>query len=73
MLQKKCARLAAGAYKRTPTAALEKEIDIPPLLIYFQALALNYTKNTQNLDAEKLIQARCAAIKHRLCTGIPQE
>ncbi len=73
MLQKKCARLVAGAYKRTPTAALEKETDIPPLPIYFQALALNYAENTRNSDAEELIQARYIAIKHRLCTSTPQE
>ena len=68
-LQKKCTRLVIGAYKRTLTATLEKEIDIPPLPIYFQALALNYTKNTRNSDTEELIQARYVDIKHRLCTS----
>src|SRR5208282_5336861 len=72
-LQKKCARLVAGVYKRTLIATLKKEIDIPPLPIYFQALALNHAENTRNSDAEELIQARCATIKHRLCTGTPQE
>ncbi len=55
ILQKKCAQLIAGAYKRTLIATLKKETDIPPLLIYFQALELNHAKNTRNLDAEKLI------------------
>src|SRR5208282_978201 len=68
-LQTKYTRLVVGAYKRTPTATLEKETDIPPLPIYFQALAINHAENTRNSDAEKLIQARCAAIKNRLCTS----
>ncbi len=58
-----------GAYKWTLIATLEKETDIPPLLIYFQALALNHAENTRNSDVEKLIQARCIAIKHRLYTS----
>ena len=69
-LQNKCVRLIAGAYTRTPTAALQKETDTPPLSIYLQALALNYAENTRNSDVEKQIQTRCAQIKHRLLTGI---
>jgi len=65
-LQNKCVRMVAGAYKRTPTAALQKETEIPPLSIHLQALALSYAEKTRTTDTEKLIQARCAKIKSRL-------
>ena len=68
-LQNRCLRLVAGAYKRTPTAALEKELEIPPLPLYLQSLALTHVENTRNRSPEKEIQERCAKIRHRLLTG----
>jgi hypothetical protein len=68
-LQNKCVRLIAGAYRRTPRVALEKETGVPPLPIYLQALALNYADSAQYEDPQKQIQARCAQIRHRLLTG----
>ena len=72
-LQNKCVRLIAGAYKRTPTAALQKETEIPPLSIYLQALTLGYMENIQSTDVGKLIQACCTCIKHQLLTGTMRE
>lgn len=71
-LQNKCARLISGAFKRTPTVALQKETGIPPLPLYLQALALKHTDNTRNTGPEEQIQDRCAQIKHRLLTGAIQ-
>ena len=39
-LQNKCLRRITGGYKRTPTAALEREASIAPLDLYVQATAL---------------------------------
>src|SRR5256885_17022671 len=39
-LQTKCLRRATGAYKRTPTTALEREIAIPPIDLHIDMLAL---------------------------------
>jgi hypothetical protein len=72
-LQNKCVRLIAGAYKRTPTAALQKETEIPPLSIYLQSLALNYAETTRTTSVQESIQARYKLIKNRLCTGIARK
>ena len=37
LLQNKCLRLISGAYKHAPVAALEREIDVPPLPLSLQA------------------------------------
>jgi hypothetical protein len=40
-IQNKCLKRVTGGYKRTPTAALEREAQIQPLDIYCDALAMN--------------------------------
>jgi len=46
MVQNKCLRRITGAYKRTPTAALEREADIPPLDLHVETIALQRAEST---------------------------
>ena len=39
-IQNQCLRRVAGAYKRTPTAAVERETAIPPLDLYVDTIAM---------------------------------
>jgi hypothetical protein len=46
MVQNKCLRRITGGYKRTPTAALEREADIQPLDLYIETIALQRAEST---------------------------
>ena len=48
-IQNKCLKRIMGAYKRTPTAALNRELSVPPLRIHLQASALtHYAKSADH-------------------------
>ena len=47
-IQNKCLRRIAGAYKRTPTAAVERETVIPPLDLYINAIAMQQATTTEH-------------------------
>ena len=47
-LQNRCLRRVAGAYKRTPTAALERETDIPPIDLYIDKVATQHALSTRH-------------------------
>ena len=46
-VQNKCIRRVAGAYKRTPIAAVEREAEIPPLDLHADVVALRHAARTQ--------------------------
>ena len=48
VVQNKCLRKITGGYKRTPSAALEREAGIPPLDLYTEATALQRAASTAN-------------------------
>jgi len=58
-VQNKCLRKATGAYKRTPTAALEREADVPPFSLYTDAITLRKAIKTGEHPVSKEI-ARAA-------------
>jgi hypothetical protein len=45
-IQNQCLRKIVGAYKRTPTAALERETAIPPIPLYVDTIALQRATET---------------------------
>ena len=47
-VQNKCLRRATGGYKRTPTAALEKETGVPPLDLYIDTVSLQQALAAKN-------------------------
>jgi len=54
-VQRKCLVRIAGAYKRTPTIALEKELAIPPLDLYLDTLTQQSAIKTQQDPIESSI------------------
>jgi hypothetical protein len=60
-IQNKCLRQIAGAYKRTPIAALERETDIPPLNLYLdtqaQQRALKISEDPIEQSTQALLQS----------------
>lgn len=46
-VQNKCLRTITGAYKRTPIAAIEREMAIPPIDLYADAMATQRSQKTK--------------------------
>jgi len=66
VIQNKCLRVVAGAYKATHTMALEAETFIPPPDLFLKRLALLNRRRTKNTDGVKTIKDACEAISRRL-------
>jgi hypothetical protein len=58
VLQNKCLRRTLGAYRRTPTAALEKESGTPPIDLYITALVLQRAVKTEGHPVTQAIRAK---------------
>src|SRR5437764_5890045 len=54
-VQNQCLRKIAGAYKRTPIAALERECAISPALLYIEKMALQRAAKTARDPAKREI------------------
>ena len=61
-IQNKCLRRIAGAYKRTPIAALEKETNIPPLNLYLDTQAQQRVLKINNDPIEQATKALLQSI-----------
>jgi hypothetical protein len=57
-VQTACLRSITGGYKRTATALLEKEANIPPLQLYVEAAAMQRAQNERNSNVTKYIKTR---------------
>jgi hypothetical protein len=64
--QAKSLRRIAGAYKRTPTAAIEREVAVPPINLYVDATALQRADSTSNHPVTKDITKAADAIWARM-------
>jgi endonuclease/exonuclease/phosphatase family metal-dependent hydrolase len=64
--QAKSLRRITGAYKRTPIAAVEREIAVPPLHLYTDAGALQYAEMTRDYPVTKKITQTADSIWARL-------
>jgi hypothetical protein len=51
-VQNQCLRRITGAYKRTPTAALERETKTPPIALYTELTALQRASTVRNHSVE---------------------
>ena len=58
VLQNKCLRRTLGAYKRTPTAVLEKESQTPPMDLYITALVPQRAVKTEDHPVTQAIRAK---------------
>jgi hypothetical protein len=47
-VQRKCLQQITGGYKRTPTATLEREAQVPPLNLYTDTIALQRALATKH-------------------------
>jgi hypothetical protein len=56
-VQNQCLRKVAGGYTRTPIAALEKEVGIPPCDLYINTIALQRAATTRNHPVEVQISS----------------
>jgi hypothetical protein len=56
LVQNTCLRRITGGYKRTPTAALEREADIPPLDLYMETIALQRAESTADYPVYRNIR-----------------
>jgi reverse transcriptase-like protein len=65
-VQNQCLRRIAGAYKRTPIAALERETAVPPISLYTEARALQYAAETSRHAVTKDIQQQADRVWQRL-------
>jgi len=61
-LQNRCLRNVTGAYRRTPTAALERETDIPPINLYINKVAAQHAITTRYHPATQQIAATADGI-----------
>jgi hypothetical protein len=61
-IQNKCLRQIAGAYKRTPIAALERETDISPLNLYLDTQAQQRQLNISEDPVEQATKALLQSI-----------
>ena len=57
-VQTACLRSITGGYKRTATALLEKEANIPPLQLYIEAAAMERAQKERNSNITKYIKTR---------------
>ena len=62
-LQNQCLRRITGAYKRTPSAALEREAAVPPLDLYIDTVAMQRSVTVQGHSVEENIQQTLKCIQ----------
>jgi hypothetical protein len=67
--QKQCLRRITGAYKRTPTAAIEREAAMPPVDLYIKTTALQRASRTRNHPVEAAIRDAVSSIWKSLRRG----
>ena len=53
--QNRCLRRVTGGYRRTPTATLERETEIPPVDIYANVQVLQHAQRIRNASVEQAI------------------
>ena len=66
VIQNQCLRRVLGAYRRTPTAALERESVIPPIAEYIETKTLTNAARTTNHQVEAKIQEVADAVWKRM-------
>jgi hypothetical protein len=59
IIQNKCLRIIAGAFRATPTRSLETLTFTPPLDLYLSARIVAYRKKTRETGIEQLILEAC--------------
>jgi len=65
-LQNKCLRTVTGAYKATPTQALETEAFIPPIDLYLDGRAAAFQERLQRSEASEVVEEARRTIYRRL-------
>ena len=66
LVQNKCLRVVAGAYKATPIRALETETFVPPLDLYLDGRLAAFRGKLASSPVGQSIQDACKAIQRRL-------
>jgi hypothetical protein len=66
VIQNRCLRTVAGAYKATPIPLLESETGIPPVRSHFSKLQAQYQLRKQNSPMAGLITSACERIQRQL-------
>jgi hypothetical protein len=72
-LQNRCLRNVTGAYRRTSTAALERETDISPINLYINKVAAQHAITTRHYpasqDMTKTADGIWTSLTHQPATG----
>ena len=66
VIQNKCLRVIAGAYKATPIEVLQAETHIPPLTQHLDRLQAKMRSRISNNEQEKIIKQACNRIQVKL-------
>ena len=66
VIQNRCLRTIAGAYRATPIPLLESETGVLPVRDYFSKLQAQYQLKKQNSLGEGLITSACERIQRQL-------
>ena len=66
VIQNRCLRTIAGAYRATPVPLLESETGIPPLRNHLAKLQAQYQLRKQNSPITKTIASACERIRNQL-------
>jgi hypothetical protein len=66
VIQNKCLRTIAGAYKATPIASLETETYIPPIDLYLDSRVAAFQKRLQSSSSYELVRNVCKVIQRRI-------
>ena len=66
VIQNKCLRVIAGAYKATPIEILQAETHIPPLTQHLDRLQTKTRSRISNSEQEKIIKQACNRIQVKL-------
>jgi len=70
-MQNQCLRKVMGAYKRTPTAALEREAAIPPIDLQITAHALERSNSTKDYPVTRAIKQAADNVWASLVRRLP--
>lgn len=65
-VQNECLRTIAGAFKATPTSALEVETAIPPLDLYLNERIASFRYRHQTKGMQELVSAACEQTRRKL-------
>ena len=68
-VQRQCLRMATGAYKRTPLAAVERELCLQPMPVCIEQLILERTGSVE----KDPVEAEMIAALNKMWTGIMRE